>query len=139
MSPYAGIRYVNIERNGYTEEATPSVTTPLSYSSIRQETTSLLLGANFSARISPKLIGSGAIGIEQDISRKIGDYSANGIVGLDPINFSNDTNRTRGVASVGLAYYVKNAQVISGQVTYREEAFGNTSTTTAMVTYTAGF
>jgi hypothetical protein len=139
LSPYVGIRYVNIERDSYTEDATPTVTTPLSYSSLRQETTSLLLGANLSARITPKLVGTGSLGIEQDLSRKLGDYSASGIVGLDPIDFSNDTNRTRGVASVGLSYNVNHTQAISGQVTYREEAFGNTSTTTAMVSYTAGF
>jgi hypothetical protein len=43
------------------------------------------------------------------------------------------------VASLGLGYRIGQTQHIGAQVVYREETFGDKSTTTGMLTYTAGF
>lgn len=139
ISPYAGIRYIKIKRDGYTEELTNAVTAPLTYDNLRQETTSALLGANLSIQLTPQVITSGSLGIEYDVGRKIDSYSATGVDNLDSIQFDRDAKRTRAVASFGLGYRIKQAQQVSAQVVYREEAYGEKSTTTAMLTYTAGF
>ena len=139
LSPYAGIRYIKIKRDGYTEELTPTVTAPLSYDNLRQETTSALIGANLLLQLSPKTFASGSLGLEHDVARKIDDYSATGVDNLDSINFDENSKRTRAVASLGFGYKVTQAQQINAQVVYREEAYGDKSTTTAMLTYSAGF
>jgi hypothetical protein len=139
LSPYAGIRYINIKRDGYTEDLTATVTAPLSYDNLRQESTSALLGASLYAQLTPRVIASGSLGLEHDITRKIGNYSATGIDNLESIKFNEDSKRTRLVASLGLGFRIQQAQQLSAQVVYREEAYGDKSTTTAMLTYTAGF
>ena len=139
LSPYAGIRYIKIKRDGYTEELTPTVTTPLTYDNLRQETTSALIGANLLLQLSPKTFASGSLGLEHDVARKIDDYSATGVDNLDSINFDENSKRTRAVASLGFGYKVTHSQQINAHVVYREEAYGDESTITAMLTYSAGF
>lgn len=139
VSPYAGVRYTNIQRNGYTEMASASVTTPLTYDDLHQESTSLLLGVNLAAQVASSVTVMGSIGVETDTSQKISAYSASGVANLSSIQFNEDTRRTRAVATGGVAYKIDNTQQVSAQVFYREEAFGSISTTTGMITYTAGF
>ncbi len=139
LSPYAGVRYIKIKRDGYTEDLTASVTTPLTYDALRQETTAALLGVNLAARITSQVTLSGAIGVEHDVARKIDNYSASGVNNLDAINFDDSSKRTRAVASAGVGYRINQTQQIGAQLVYREEAYGDKSTTTGMLTYTAGF
>lgn len=139
LSPYAGLRYIKIKRDGYTEELSAAVTTPLTYDNLTQETTSTLLGANVAVEVTPQVTASGSLGIEHDTARKIGNYSATGIDNLESIKFNDDSKRTRAVASLGLGYRINQTQQVGAQVVYREEAYGDKSTTTGMLTYTAGF
>lgn len=138
-SPYVGLRYINIKRNGYSESATAAVTTPLTYSTLQQESTSLLLGVNLAAQVASAVSITGSVGVETDTSQKISNYSASGVANLGSIQFNNDSRRTRAVASVGVAYKIAKTQQVSAQVYYREEAFGSASTATGMLTYAAGF
>jgi hypothetical protein len=73
------------------------------------------------------------------LNRSIDNYSASGVNNLDSIKFDGDSKRTRAVGSLGVGYRLKQYQQIGGQVVYREEAYGDKSTTTAMLIYTAGF
>lgn len=139
LSPYAGLRYIKIKRDGYTEELSATVTTPLTYDNLTQETTSALLGAHIAVQVTPQVTATGSLGIEHDIARKVSNYSATGVDNLESIKFNNDSKRTRAVASVSLAYRINQTQQIGAQVVYREEAYGDKSTTTGMLTYTAGF
>ncbi|MFZ2266250.1 MAG: autotransporter outer membrane beta-barrel domain-containing protein [Azonexus sp.] len=136
-SPYLGLRYTNLGRSGYTESA--SAATPLTYSALNLESTTLLLGVNLAAQVSSTVTVTGSVGIESDMSQKISNYSASGVADLGSIQFNNDTRKTRAVASAGVAYKIDKAQQISAQLFYREEAFGSTSTATGMLTYAAGF
>ena len=139
VSPYVGLRYVNIKRNNYTESATATVTAPLTYAALSQESTSLLLGVDFAAQVAAAVTLTGSVGVENDLSQEISNYSASGVANLGSIQFNDDTRRTRAVASAGVAYKIDKAQQVSAQVFYREEAYGSTSTATAMLTYSAGF
>jgi len=138
-SPYVGLRYISIKRNGYTESASATTTTPLSYDTISQESTSLLLGVNLAAQVASAVSITGSVGVETDTSQKISNYTASGIANLGSTQFNNDTRRTRAVASAGIAYKIEKSQQISAQIFYREEAFGSASTATGMLTYSAGF
>jgi len=138
-SPYIGLRYISIKRNGYTESASATTTTPLTYGTVSQESTSLLLGVSLAAQVASAVSITGSVGVETDTSQKIGNYTASGIANLGSIQFNNDTRRTRAVASAGVAYKIDKSQQISAQIFYREEAFGSASTATGMLTYSAGF
>lgn len=138
-SPYVGVRYTDIKRNGYTESTTDAVTTPLTYDLVRQESTSVLLGVNLATKYGSSLSVTGSVGLESDTSQKISSYSASGVSDLAAVDFKGDTRRTRAVASAGVAYMIGKTQQVSAQVFYREEAFNAIATTTGMLSYTAGF
>ena len=139
VSPYAGVRYINIERDGYTEDLTSIVTTPLTYDDLKQEATLALMGVNFTAQLTPAVNITGSVGLEHDVSRKIDNYSASGVDNLESIKFNDNVKRTRTVASGGVGYRFNQTQQLGAQIVYREEAYGDKSTTTGMLTYTAGF
>lgn len=138
-SPYVGLRYTNIGRDGYTESASDTVTTPLHFDRLRQESTSLVAGVSLSALVAPSVKVNGSVGVETDIGRNVGKYSASGVADLAAIEFNDDTRRTRMLASVGVTYKIDRTQQIGAQAFYREEAYGSTATTTGMITYAAGF
>ena len=133
-SPYAGIRHVKITRDGYTENN--SVANPLTYSSLRDETTIALLGLRLNGRITERTNVMGTIGLEQDLNHNVGNYAATGI---DPLSFNANINRTRGVAGLGANFAVTQKQVLGVNVVYRREAFQSSASATGLVTYQIGF
>lgn len=136
-TPYLGIRDIRIMRDGYTE--TNAVTTPLTYAKLTQKATQLLLGANFAGKLAPKITLLGSIGLEHDLKHSISDYSATGVTGLQAIQFDTNPTKTRPVVSAGVVYAMNKAKQVSAQVVYRKEAFSNSPTSTAQVTFSMGF
>ena len=134
VSPYAGLRYINIERDGYSEDLTAVVTAPLTYDDLKQEATQALLGVNFAAQLTSAVNITGSVVLEHDVSRKIDNYSASGVSSLESIRFNDDAKRTRAVASAGVGYRFNQTQQLGAQVVYREEAYGDRSTMTGMIT-----
>lgn len=135
--PYAGLRHIDIERSGYSEAS--NIASPLTYAKLQQKSTQILLGARFAGQISGKLTLTGALGVEHDLSHRISDYTATGVTDLSTFAFNSNIQKTRPVASVGLTYGLSDVRQINAQVVYREEAFNASSTTSMMVTYSAGF
>ena len=139
VSPYLGARYTRVNANGYTEASSSAVTTPLTLSALKQETTTALAGLKVAARMSPECGVFGSVGAELDTNNQGNNYSATGVTGLTAIAFNADTKRLRGVASVGTYYDLDKTQRISLNAVYREEAFQKVNTLSTMATYTAGF
>jgi hypothetical protein len=137
--PYAGVRYLSIKRDGYTEASTDSVFNPLSYSNLEQETTSAIAGVRLNGRLAPKLVASLNAGLENDLRYKIDNYSATGINGLGSIDMNTQNDRTRPTAGLGISYDVADKQRLAANVQYRKEIFMSESSTTGQVTYTVGF
>jgi autotransporter-associated beta strand protein len=138
-SPYAGIRYTDVKAGGYTEATSSAVTAPLTYSSLSQSTTSLLAGIRWFGKLTDRVGLNGSIGVEQDVSNSNSNYTATGVAGLTSVVFNSDINKTRPVASVGTTVSIDKRQQLAFNVMYREEAFRNSSTTSAYGTYTIGF
>jgi hypothetical protein len=136
LRPYLALRYTNIEQDGYTETG---VTTPLTYASLKDRSTSALLGVKANHQLAPRINLTGSLGIEQDLEHKVDNYVASGIAGLTSENFNDDLNRTRPVASVGAYYEVAKGQRLSAEVYYQELAFQRTGSTTAYINYMVGF
>jgi len=137
--PYAGVRYLSIKRDGYTEASTDNVYNPLSYSTLEQETTSAIAGIRLNGQLTPKVIASMNVGIEHDLDHSIDDYRATGVNDLGRIDMDSQEDKTRPTAGLGLSYDVAEKQRISAAVQYRKEIFMSESSTTGQITYTIGF
>lgn len=139
VKPYAGVRYLSIKRDSYTERTTDDVANPLSYSGLEQQTTSAVLGVRFNGQLAPKLIASLNAGYEHDLNHSIDDYRATGVDDLGRININSQKQRTRPTAGLGISYDVADKQRLSANVQYRKEIFMSESSVTGQVTYTIGF
>lgn len=139
VSPYVGVRAIDIERSAYSEQASATVTTPLSYGTLSERSVVLLLGSHVSARLAPRFTLTGFAGVEHDQSRKTTDYSASGVAALQPITFNSNPKKTRPVASIGGIYDVDKTHQFSAQWVYREEAFSSAATSSLLATYSVGF
>ena len=138
VSPYVGMRYTQNNMNGYSEQATSSVTAPLTYSALNTNATTALAGVGASYRFIPQATAFASAGVESDTNTSNGTYSATGIVGLTPINFHANPVRTRPTATLGAYYDIEKNQRLGITGIYRQEAYQAVQTTTVMATYTIG-
>lgn len=139
VSPYVGVRAIEVERSAYSEVASATVTAPLSYSTLSERSVALLLGSHVAARLAPRFTLTGFAGVEHDQSRKTNDYSATGVAALQPFEFNSNPKKTRPVASIGGIYDVSKTQQISTQWVYRKEAYSSSATNSLLATYSVGF
>lgn len=137
--PYAGVRYLSIKRDSYTERSSDDVYNPLSYAGLEQETTSAIAGIRLNGQLTPKVIASLNVGMEHDLHHSIDDYRATGVNGLGSIDMDTQEDKTRPTAGAGISYDVAKKQRIAASVQYRKEIFMSESSTTGQVTYTIGF
>ena len=138
-TPYLGIRYTKVASSAYNEQGSSSVTTPLHYDALIEESTTALAGVRVSGIVASSIGLFGSIGAEQDINNHGDNYSASGINGLNPITLNPSIQKTRAVASLGSYYEIDKAQRLSFNMIYRQEAFQSTNTLSSLLTYTVGF
>lgn len=136
LTQYLGVRYSQIKRSAYVEGS--NVSTPLSYSELKDESTAALAGLKLNIALADDFNIQGHLGIEDDVHQKIGNLTATGIDGLAPIVMSNDKNKFRGVAGLGAALNISKYQVLRGSVNYQQLPYQTKAATTAMFTYEIG-
>ncbi len=139
VSPYIGIRYTQNNMGGYTEGASSSVTTPLSYSALNTNATTALAGLGVSYKGIPQTTLFASAGVETDTNTSNGSLNATGLTGLVPVNFNPNPVTTRPTAMLGASYDVEKNQRLGITGIYRQEAYQATASTTVMATYTVGF
>ena len=139
VSPYIGIRYTQNNMGGYTEGASSSVTTPLSYSALNTNATTALAGVGVSYKGIPQTTLFASAGVETDTNTSNGSLNATGLTGLVPVNFNPNPVTTRPTATLGASYDVEKNQRLGITGIYRQEAYQATASTTVMATYTVGF
>jgi Autotransporter beta-domain len=138
VSPYVGMRYTQNNMNGYSEQATSSVTAPLTYSALNTNATTALAGVGASYRFIPQATAFASAGVESDTNTNNGTYSATGVAGLTPINFNANPVRTRPTATLGAYYDIEKNQRLGITGIYRQEPYQAVQTTTVLATYTVG-
>lgn len=139
VSPYVGVRAIEIERGAYSESASASVTAPLNYGALSERSVTLLLGSHVAARLTPRFTLTGFAGVERDQSRKSSEYGATGVAALQPFEFNSHPKKTRPVASFGGVYDINKTQQVSAQWVYRKEAFSSSATSSLLATCSVGF
>ncbi len=139
VRPYFALRYTLIKQDGYTEDTTASVTSPLTYAKLSDRSTSALMGVKVNHALTPKTNLTASLGVEQDLDHKSDQLIATGVSGLTSENFNNNIRHTRPVASVGAYYAVAKNQRLSGDIYYQQLPFQSTDSATAYFNYMIGF
>ena len=139
VRPYFALRYTRIKQDGYTEDTTASVTSPLTYAKLSDRSTSALMGVKVNHALTPKTNLTASLGVEQDLDHKSDQLIATGVSGLTSENFNNNIRHTRPVASLGAYYAVAKNQRLSGDIYYQQLPFQSTDSATAYVNYMIGF
>jgi hypothetical protein len=139
VRPYFAVRYTNIKQDGYTEDTTASVTSPLTYAKLSDRSTTALMGVKLNHALTPRTNLTASLGIEQDINHQVDKLNATGFADLTSENFNNNIKRTRPVASAGAYYAVAKNQRLSGEVYYQQLPFQSTGSATAYFNYMIGF
>ena len=139
VRPYFALRYTRIKQDGYTEDTTAAVTSPLTYAKLSDRSTSALMGVKVNHSLTPKTNLTASLGVEQDLDQKSDQLIATGVSGLTSENFYNNIRHTRPVASLGAYYAVAKNQRLSGDIYYQQLPFQSTDSATAYVNYTIGF
>ena len=137
LRPYLALRQTTIKQDAYTETG---VANPLSYGSLKDRSTTALVGLKLNHALTPKATLTASLGLEQDLEHSVDQYSAtsSSISGLTSENFNDSIKRTRPVASAGAYYAVSKTQRISGDVYYQQLPFQSTGSTTAYFSYMIG-
>lgn len=141
LVPYLGLRYTRINAGAYTENSTATVTSPLSYNAMAQNTFSVIGGIGVRSHLAEKLTGTASVGIQQNLNYSMGNYAGtSSIMGLESFSVQMPGNvNTMATATAGLFYDINKRERVGLNVLWQQQPFIATNTTTALATYTIGF
>jgi autotransporter-associated beta strand protein len=139
--PYIGLRYTRVNTGAYTENSSASVTLPLSYSAMTQNTFSAIGGLGFQLGLAENLTGTASIGIQQNLKYSMSNYQVtSAIVGLESFSVAMPGNvNSMATATAGLIYDINKRERLGFNILWQQQPFIATNTTTALATYTIGF
>jgi len=139
VSPYIGMRYLGQRLDAYSENASATVTAPLSYSRVSQTSTTAMAGIGLLNRFDNNIGLFGKLGLEQDLGKSRGKIVASGIDGLSDVAMSTGNQKIRPKVSGGVFYDIDKAQRITANASYGKQPFQNSATLSTMVSYQIGF
>ena len=138
VSPYAGIRYSQGNMGGYSEAASSSVTSPLTYSALNTDATTFMAGVQGKYNVTPKAVIQASAGLETDMGLNNGSINASGLTGLAPVAFNPNPVKTRPVAMIGTYYDIEKNHRVGLTGIWRQEPFQAVGSATVIATYTVG-
>ena len=141
-TPYAGVRYSNATRKGYTEETVTGVAFPISYDAYYQRLTTATAGVRLTGMVTDKVGYQVSLGGEYDLAHKANTYSGTSTIpGLETFALANtgSSNRARVVASAGLYYQMDKTQRLTASVGVRGQAYSSQPSVSTLVGYQVAF
>lgn len=138
LAPYAGLRYTQNNMNGYTENASASVTAPLTYAPLNTNATTVVAGLGANYKIIPAVTLMASAGVESDTNTQYSSYTATGLYGLTPISMNPNPKYTRPTGMLGAYYDVEKNQRVTLSGVYRQAPYQGVGATTYMALYTIG-
>ena len=143
MNPYVALQYDIAKQEGYTENASGKTSFPLTFSEIKDETTSIRAGLQLRHRLAnQKTFLFGSAGVEHDLSSSSDDQVTATYQGYSfSADLNNDTNETRANALFGVDHFMSPTQKMTILVNYQELAWGGSASDaiTGFAGYTVGF
>ena len=142
-TPYIGIRYTDLTRGGYAEgTVSGTVDHPITYNDYHQRLTTATAGVRVAGMLTDKIGYQVGAAVETDLRTQTSSYSGTSdITGLT--SFALDTsgvnNRTRGFGSVSMFYQVDKNQRLTGNVSFRNQAYTSQNAVSAMAGYQVAF
>lgn len=135
LTPYIGLRYTNLEVDGYTER---SGIFPLSFNSVGQTSVDLFAGTSISYRIATGLTGSLNVGVVQNLSNSSSDVVVNSDMGAfrSPLSSSNYTAATLGG---GLSYEFIENHRMGLNLGWQQRGITDANITSVGVSYTFSY
>ena len=130
------MRYVVGGMGSYTEAQSSSVSSPLTYNSINNYTTTALAGLIGSHKLNEKTNIVASAGAEKDVNASVGNLITSGN-GEFNIAMNNNYRTVRPTASLGVFYDLSSRERLGLNGIYRQEAYQAVTSTTVMATYTA--
>jgi hypothetical protein len=137
VSPYAGMRYMVGGMGAYSEAQSNTVSSPLTYNSINNYTTTALAGLLVNYRLNEKAILVGSAGAEKDVNSNVGNLITSGIGDFN-ISMNNNYRTLRPTASIGAFYDLSARERLGLTGIYRQESYQAVTSTTVLATYTVG-
>jgi uncharacterized protein YhjY with autotransporter beta-barrel domain len=139
ITPFGAFRYTKTKAKGYTETATDTVTEPLTYADLIQESSTLLAGLKVLTHVDNQASFYGSLGLELDVSNKDSGYSVTGMNDLTSINFNPEIRILRPTATLGGSYQFSDEQQVNLKASYRKESFDDVHALSVMMTYGISF
>jgi hypothetical protein len=139
FTPSLGLRYTSNLMGAYTEGTNPQVISPLTYSEVNTQATTVTAGIRVSYKLSSSVTAFASAGRDTDIESDNGIYSASGVSGIVPIVFNPNPARSRLTTTFGVHHHFGGNHRLALTGIYRQDIFDNSSTTAAFATYTLGF
>jgi autotransporter-associated beta strand protein len=141
LSPYVGLRYSRITLGAYTESANSQVASPVSYNSVTQDMSSVIVGANLSLRVTEKIMSMASLGVQQSLNYKMSAYSgSSNIPGLttfsEPMAGNSDT---LAMASATVSYDISRKERLAVSAFWQEQPSFHKGTTSIVANWTMGF
>ena len=137
LAPYAGMRYVVSGMGSYTEAQSSTVSSPLTYNSINNYTTTAIAGLIGTHKLNERTNILASAGVEKDVNANVGNLITSGN-GDYNIVMNNNFRTLRPTASLGI-FYDLSARERSGLTgIYRQEAYQAITSSTVLATYTVG-
>lgn len=142
FTPFVGIRYTDVVRNAYAEQANILVQYPIGYNAFAQNVVTGLGGGRINGKIIENLGYELGAGIEGDYSRSFNafsGYSYINYIGNFSLANSSQRNGMRPFTIAGLTYDVTPSQRITANTTVREQPFSNHTYMSGLVGYQLSF
>jgi uncharacterized protein with beta-barrel porin domain len=137
VTPYAGIRYVESNYSGFTEQGSEF---PLTVNSTKRNATSAIAGVSVAKQLTEKLSGNVSVGITQNLSGQSATFTGTSeIAGLSTFNSTLPSNGSSNPSvGTGLSYSIDKTTKVGVNAGWQARG-SNADVTSVGVTLTKGF